>query len=59
MKPNSSSLLIRVPSAAWVILLMMIVFTAINPRYLTLDNVVNIILQNAVLKGSICPWARF
>jgi ribose transport system permease protein len=32
-----------------VILLMMTVFTAINPRYLTLDNVVNIILQNAVL----------
>jgi ribose transport system permease protein len=28
---------------------MMTVFTAINPRYLTLDNVVNIVLQNAVL----------
>ena len=49
MKPNTSSLLISVPSAAWVIFLMMTVFTAINPRYLTLDNVVNIILQNAVL----------
>jgi ribose transport system permease protein len=49
MKPSTSSLLINVPSAAWVILLMMTVFTAINPRYLTLDNVVNIILQNAVL----------
>jgi ribose transport system permease protein len=49
MKPNTSSLLISVPSAAWVILVMMTVFTAINPRYLTLDNVVNIILQNAVL----------
>jgi ribose transport system permease protein len=49
MKPNASSLLIRVPSAAWVILVMMTVFTAINPRYLTLDNVVNIVLQNAVL----------
>lgn len=49
MKPHISSLLIRVPSAAWVILVMMTVFTAINPRYLTLDNVVNIILQNAVL----------
>ncbi|MCX5733756.1 MAG: ABC transporter permease [candidate division NC10 bacterium] len=49
MKPNTSSLLISVPSAAWVILLMMTVFTAINPRYLTLDNVVNIVLQNAVL----------
>jgi ribose transport system permease protein len=49
MKPNTSSPLIRVPSAAWVILLMMTVFTAINPRYLTLDNIVNIILQNAVL----------
>jgi ribose transport system permease protein len=49
MKPNTPSLVMRVPSAAWVILLMMTVFTAINPRYLTLDNVVNIILQNAVL----------
>ena len=49
MTPNTSSPLIRVPSAAWVILLMMTVFTAINPRYLTLDNVVNIVLQNAVL----------
>jgi ribose transport system permease protein len=49
MKPNTPSLLIRVPSAAWVILVMMAVFTAINPRYLTLDNVVNIVLQNAVL----------
>jgi ribose transport system permease protein len=49
MKPNTASPLIRVPSAAWVILVMMTVFTAINPRYLTLDNVVNIVLQNAVL----------
>ena len=49
MKPKSSSRLVRVPSAAWVITLMMITFTAINPRYLTLDNLVNIVLQNAVL----------
>ena len=49
MKPNTSSMLMSTPSAAWVILLMMTVFTAINPRYLTLDNVVNIVLQNAVL----------
>ena len=49
MKPNTASPLIKVPSAAWVILVMMTVFTAINPRYLTLDNVVNIVLQNAVL----------
>ena len=28
---------------------MMTVFTAINGRYLTLDNLVNIVLQNAVL----------
>ena len=49
MTPNTPSLLIRVPSAAWVILVMMTVFTAVNPRYLTLDNVVNIVLQNAVL----------
>ena len=49
MTPNTPSLLLRVPSAAWVILVMMTVFTAVNPRYLTLDNVVNIVLQNAVL----------
>jgi len=49
MKPRRSSLLMRVPSAAWAILLMMSTFTAINPRYLTLDNIVNIVLQNAVL----------
>jgi ribose/xylose/arabinose/galactoside ABC-type transport system permease subunit len=49
MRPKSSAFLLRVPSAAWVILLMMTVFTAINGRYLTLDNLVNIILQNAVL----------
>ena len=49
MRPNTASPLIRVPSAAWVILVMMTVFTAINPRYLTLDNIVNIVLQNAVL----------
>jgi ribose transport system permease protein len=39
----------RVPSAAWVILFMMTAFTSVNSRYLTLDNIVNIILQNAVL----------
>ena len=49
MRPNGSAFLLRVPSAAWVILLMMTVFTAINGRYLTLDNLVNIVLQNAVL----------
>jgi ribose transport system permease protein len=49
MRPNRAAFLLRVPSAAWVILLMMTVFTAINGRYLTLDNLVNIILQNAVL----------
>lgn len=49
MRPTGTALLLRVPSAAWVILLMMTVFTAINGRYLTLDNLVNIVLQNAVL----------
>jgi ribose transport system permease protein len=49
MRTNGAALLLRVPSAAWVILLMMTVFTAINARYLTLDNLVNIVLQNAVL----------
>jgi ribose transport system permease protein len=49
MNRNAPSRLVRVPSAAWVIVLMMTIFTAINPRYLTLDNLVNIVLQNAVL----------
>jgi len=49
MKPTAGALFIRVPSAAWVILFMMTVFTGINPRYLTLTNLVNIVLQNAVL----------
>lgn len=39
----------RVPSAAWVILLMMAICTALSDRYLTLDNIVTIIDQNAVL----------
>jgi ribose/xylose/arabinose/galactoside ABC-type transport system permease subunit len=49
MRPKRSAFFLRLPSAAWVILLMMTVFTAINGRYLTLDNLVNIVLQNAVL----------
>ena len=49
MKPGRSSLLIRIPSAAWVIVVMMTGFTIINARYLTFDNIVNIVLQNAVL----------
>jgi ribose/xylose/arabinose/galactoside ABC-type transport system permease subunit len=49
MKPHASPFFMRMPSAGWVILLMMTIFTAINTRYLTLDNIVNIVLQNAVL----------
>ena len=43
------SFLIRVPSAVWVILLMMTVFTVVSARYLTIDNIVNIIQQNSIL----------
>jgi ribose transport system permease protein len=49
MKPGRSFPLARIPSAAWVIAAMMTTFTIINTRYLTLDNMVNIVLQNAVL----------
>lgn len=49
MKPETPSFLIRVPSAAWVILLMMSIFTAVSDSYLTPDNIVNIVQQNAVL----------
>jgi ribose transport system permease protein len=49
MKSETPSLLIRVPSAAWVILLMMSIFTAVSDSYLTPDNIVNIVQQNAVL----------
>jgi ribose transport system permease protein len=49
MKSKYVSFLIRVPSAAWVILLMMAICGAISDRYLTLDNIVNIVDQNAVL----------
>ncbi len=49
MKSKASSFLFGVPSAAWVILLMMVIFTATSDKYLTPDNIVNIIQQNAVL----------
>jgi ribose/xylose/arabinose/galactoside ABC-type transport system permease subunit len=49
MKPKAPSFLSRVPSAAWVILLIMVICTAVSDRYLTADNIVNIIQQNAVL----------
>jgi ribose transport system permease protein len=49
MKSKTSSFLLKVPSAAWVILLMMIVCTVFSDKYLTLGNIVNIIQQNAVL----------
>ncbi|MCE1252230.1 MAG: ABC transporter permease [Anaerolineae bacterium] len=49
MKSKISSFLMKVPSAAWVILVMMIICTVASDKYLTLDNIVNIIQQNAVL----------
>jgi len=39
----------RMPSAAWVIVLMMLVFRAASARYLTIGNIVNIIQQNSIL----------
>lgn len=49
MKSKVSKILLKVPSAAWVILIMMIICTALSDKYLTLGNFVNIIQQNAVL----------
>ncbi len=43
------SLRIKIPSAAWVILLMMTTFRVISAKYLTLENIVNIIQQNSIL----------
>lgn len=39
----------KVPSAAWVILLMMLIFRVVSARYLTLENIVNIVQQNSIL----------
>jgi ribose transport system permease protein len=49
MKLIRSSLGAKVPSAAWVILLMMMIFRVISARYLTLQNIINIIQQNSIL----------
>jgi ribose/xylose/arabinose/galactoside ABC-type transport system permease subunit len=46
---SKTSFLTKIPSAAWVILLMMIIFSCSSNKYLTLNNIVNIIQQNAVL----------
>lgn len=48
-KSKSISRLLKVPSAAWVILIMVIISTLISDKYLTLGNMINIIQQNAVL----------
>jgi ribose transport system permease protein len=39
----------KVPSAAWVIVLMMMVFQTVSARYLTIENIVNVIQQNSIL----------
>lgn len=49
MKSKTFLFLIRVPSAAWVVLLMMTIFTAVSGRYLTIGNIVNIVDQNSML----------
>ena len=49
MTSKTALFLIRVPSAAWVILLMMAICTTVSDRYLTVDNIVNIVEQNAML----------
>ena len=43
------SYLIRIPSAIWVILVMMTIFTQASSRYLTIENIINIIQQNSIL----------
>lgn len=48
-KSKTAVVLMRVPSAAWVILLMMTIFATVSDRYLTVDNIVNIVQQNAML----------
>jgi ABC-type sugar transport system ATPase subunit/ribose/xylose/arabinose/galactoside ABC-type transport system permease subunit len=48
-KSKTALFLIRMPSAAWVILLMIAICTAISDRYLTVHNLVNIVEQNAML----------
>jgi ribose/xylose/arabinose/galactoside ABC-type transport system permease subunit len=49
MKSTTLSFLVRVPSAAWVVLLLMFIFTTVSGRYLTVGNIVNIIDQNSML----------
>jgi len=49
MKSKTSALLLKVPSAAWVILILMIICTIFSDKYFNLGNFVNIIQQNAVL----------
>jgi ribose transport system permease protein len=48
-KSKSVTRLLKVPSAAWVILIMVIIFTALSDKYLAMGNIVNIFQQNAVL----------
>lgn len=49
MKSKTSAWLLKFPSAAVIIILMMIIGTIASKNYLTLGNIVNIIQQNAVL----------
>ena len=49
MKLAVPSLGVKVPSAAWVILLMMMIFRVSSARYLTLGNLLNIVQQNSIL----------
>ena len=49
MKFTVPSFRAKVPSAAWVILLMMVTFRVVSARYLTVENIINIIQQNSIL----------
>ena len=49
MTSRKFSSVLKVPSAAWVILIMVVICAVLSDKYLTLGNIVNIIQQNAVL----------
>ena len=49
MRTKTPAWLLKFPSAAVVILIMMVICTVASDKYLTLGNIVNIIQQNAVL----------
>jgi ribose transport system permease protein len=53
MQQNPSSRFLRkletVPSIAWILMALLVIFSIITPHFATLDNVFNLIIQGAVL----------